>query len=185
VRLGDARREVEADSDRRMARGDVGDRHRGALARVYRGQVGMVNYLGIDPGNSGALALVDSDGAHIDTIKLKETPRDVWAWLDECRGSIAFAVLEKVHSMPRQGVASSFKFGESFGFCQGMLTAAGVRFEFATPQKWQKAMQCRTGGDKNVSKARAQALFPGVKITHAIADALLIADYARRVRVRP
>ncbi len=142
------------------------------------------NYLGIDPGNSGALALVDSDGAHIDTIRLKGTPRDVWAWLDECRGSIAFAVLEKVHSMPRQGVASSFKFGESFGFCQGMLTAAGVRFEFATPQKWQKAMQCRTGGDKNISKARAQALFPGIKITHAIADALLIADYARRLRER-
>jgi hypothetical protein len=42
VRLGDARREVEADADRRMARGDVGDRYRGALARVYRGQVGMV-----------------------------------------------------------------------------------------------------------------------------------------------
>ncbi len=42
MRLGDTRREVEADADRRMARGDVGDRHRGALARVYRGKVGMV-----------------------------------------------------------------------------------------------------------------------------------------------
>ena len=140
-------------------------------------------YLGIDPGtSSGSMALIDFQGQHVSTIKLKETHHDIWEWLDEYREGIGYAVLEKVHAMPRQGVVSSFKFGESFGFCQGMLTAAGVRFEFATPQKWQKAMQCRTGGDKNISKARAQALFPGIKITHAIADALLIADYARRIR---
>jgi len=40
-----------------------------------------------------------------------------------------------------------------------------------------------TGGDKNVSKRRAQELFPEIKITHAIADALLIAEYARRTNL--
>lgn len=139
-------------------------------------------YLGVDPGTSGAMALVDFHGMHVDTVKLKETQHDVWEWLDEHRSGIGFAVLEKVHSMPRQGVASSFKFGESFGFCQGMLTAAGIRFELVTPQKWQKAMGCMSKGDKNVTKSRAQQLFPGTKITHAIADALLLADFARRLR---
>ena len=38
-------------------------------------------------------------------------------------------------------------------------------------------------GDKNVTKSRAQELFPELKITHAIADALLIAEYGRRVRI--
>ena len=133
------------------------------------------------------MALVDGDGKLVDVIKLKETQRDVWSWLEPHRRKlydwqIDFAVLEKVHAMPRQGVVSSFKFGESFGFCQGMLVAAGVRFELHTPQKWQKHMGCMSRGDKNVTKAKAQQLFPGTKITHAIADALLLADYARRIR---
>jgi hypothetical protein len=37
-----------------------------------------------------------------------------------------------------------------------------------------------TKGDKNVSKRRAQELFPQLKVTHATADALLIAEYGRR-----
>jgi hypothetical protein len=44
-------------------------------------------------------------------------------------------------------------------------------------------MSCLTKGDKNVTKSRAQELFPEVKVTHAIADALLIAEYGRRIRV--
>jgi hypothetical protein len=41
-------------------------------------------------------------------------------------------------------------------------------------------MQCLTKGDKNVSKAAAQRLWPKLKITHANADALLIAEYGRQ-----
>ena len=48
--------------------------------------------------------------------------------------------------------------------------------------RWQKYLGCLTKGDKNVSKAKAQELFPDLKITHAIADSLLIAEYGRRVR---
>jgi len=48
------------------------------------------------------------------------------------------------------------------------------------PMMWQAKMECLTGGNKNVSKHRAQELFPGVRITHAVADALLIAEYGRR-----
>jgi hypothetical protein len=61
-----------------------------------------------------------------------------------------------------------------------LLTGEEFPFEEVSPQKWQKAMGCMTKGDKNVSKAKAQQLFPQLKITHAIADALLIAEYARR-----
>jgi hypothetical protein len=60
--------------------------------------------------------------------------------------------------------------------------AAGIPYDLVLPVKWQTAMSCRTKGDKNVSKARAQQLFPDVKVTHAIADALLIAEFCRRVR---
>ena len=139
-------------------------------------------YLGIDPGKSGALGLVSHAGEVVSLIKLSETMHDVWLWLQEHQDSVSFALLEKVHSMPGQGVASSFKFGESFGFCKGMLVASSVRFELVTPQVWQKGMGCMSKGNKNVTKSRAQSLFPGTKITHAIADALLLAEFARRKR---
>jgi len=137
------------------------------------------NYLGVDVGAEGAMAVLDPLGAVVSVQRLDNaTQHDVWTWLSGQR--VRFAAIEKVSAMPKQGVASTFKFGTSFGFCQGMLVAAGIRFEFVTPQKWQKALDCRTGGDKNISKARAQALFPGIKVIHANADALLIAEFARR-----
>jgi Holliday junction resolvasome RuvABC endonuclease subunit len=141
-----------------------------------------VNYLGVDVGGSGAMAVVDPLGAVVSVQRLEATQHDVWAWIAAQR--VRFAVIEKVSAMPKQGVSSTFKFGTSYGFCQGMLVAAGIRFEFVTPQKWQKALDCRSGGDKNVTKARAQALFPGVKVIHVNADALLISEFARRTDLR-
>ncbi len=142
----------------------------------------MKTFLGVDPGKSGAMALVGEDGEHIGHVKLKETPRDVWDWLSGHVESISYAVIEHVNAMPGQGVSSSFKFGENFGMCKGILIASSVRFELARPQRWMKNQGCMTRGDKNVTKNRAQQLWPNVKITHAIADALLIADYARKRR---
>jgi hypothetical protein len=37
-----------------------------------------------------------------------------------------------------------------------------------------------TKGDKNVSKRKAQELFPQIKVNHYIADALLIAAYGAK-----
>jgi crossover junction endodeoxyribonuclease RuvC len=85
--------------------------------------------------------------------------------------------------MPKQGVSSTFKFGVNYGFLRGMLTAHKIPFEEVTPQKWQKAMGCLSKGNKNVTKAKAQQLFPNLKITHKVADALLIAEYCRRTHV--
>lgn len=54
-----------------------------------------------------------------------------------------------------------------------------------TPQKWQKALQLGTKGNKsntewkNKLKARAQQLFPNVPMTLAVADALLILEYSK------
>jgi Holliday junction resolvasome RuvABC endonuclease subunit len=90
------------------------------------------------------------------------------------------AYLEQVHSSPQMGVKSAFTFGNGFGHLEMALTAAGIPFERVRPQVWQKAMGCMTKGDKNVSKKRSQELFPQIKVTHAIADALLIASYGAK-----
>lgn len=143
-------------------------------------------HLGIDPGASGGIAFIpDNNPAKAWAVKMPDTFADVWDvfhemdhgdWIDYK----IHACIERVHSMPGQGVASSFKFGQGFGHLEMALTAARIPFTYVTPQKWQKEMQCLTGGDKNVSKARAQQLFPHIKITHALADALLIAEFCRR-----
>jgi hypothetical protein len=78
------------------------------------------------------------------------------------------------------GVVSAFTFGRGYGALRMALTMFDLHFEEVTPRQWQKAMACLTGGDKNVSKRRAQELFPALTITHAIADALLIAEFSRR-----
>ena len=144
----------------------------------------MSIFLGIDPGNSGAIACLNNDGTILDWCPLepkKRTERDISDWLSSVTsGDFAKAMIEKVSAMPGQGVASTFKFGKSYGFLIGLLTAHGIPYETVTPAKWQQAMQCRTGGDKNITKAAAQRLWPHYKFTHANADAMLLAEYARR-----
>lgn len=137
--------------------------------------------LGIDPGKSGGFAIVN-ETAGIAFAFDKLTPTDIVKTIKEYKGNIRTAYIEQVSAMPKQGVVSVFTFGQNYGWWQGVLTALGIPIERVSPLKWQTYMKCRTGGNKNVSKARAQEIFPEKKITHAIADALLIAEYGRRIR---
>ena len=83
------------------------------------------------------------------------------------------------------GAQSSFKFGVSFGELRAFLIGSGLPWLLVTPQAWQKALDCKTGGDKNVSKAMAMRHFPTVDtkkpkgIPHWKADAMLLAVAAR------
>lgn len=144
-------------------------------------------YIGIDPGQSGGIGILTGEGLYVHSFKfINQTDADIsemFDYLQDLKGVMnecsIFALLEKVHSMPKQGVVSSFKFGGSFGFLRGMLTAHRIPWDYVSPQKWQKALSCQTKGDKNITKAKAQRLWPEQKITHAIADALLMAEYCR------
>lgn len=149
-------------------------------------------FIGIDPGQSGAIAAVVESfpnypylisSTYLHWMKNAGTDSDVSAWLQDLVDSAeqTFCYIEKVHSMPKQGVASSFKFGESAGFLRGLVVALKIPFAYVTPQQWQKTMGCMSKGDKNVTKTAAQRLFPSEKITHANADALLLAEYCRRM----
>ena len=141
----------------------------------------MSTILGIDPGKNGSIAWITDGKPCVE--KMPETLQDLWelmlsiVYQESSRRSGAKAYIEAVHSSPQMGVTSAFSFGQGFGHLEMALTAAGIPFERVAPQKWQRVMGCLTKGDKNVSKARAQELFPKMKVTHATADALLIASY--------
>ena len=142
-----------------------------------------MNAVGVDPGIGGGISALTTEGSVLLAVKMPETDRDLLDLLmDIASKGPCFAMLEFVASMPGQGVSSVFKFGEGYGKLQMALCAAGIPFARVTPAKWQGALGCRTGGNKNISKGRAQELFPSVKCTHAISDSLLLAEYCRRTR---
>lgn len=140
-------------------------------------------FIGVDPGMEGAITVIDHKD-DVETFCLwKMTEAEIVAFFHDCKrvSKKCFAVLEEVHAMPKQGVSSTFKFGKAYGFVRGALMAAGIAFEDATPQTWQKELRCLTKGDKNISKAKAQQLFPGLHITNKTGDSVCIAEYARRI----
>lgn len=146
----------------------------------------MKTIIGIDPGANGAIAWIQDGKPCVE--KMPDTLRDLWELIDSICGLTSnhgyapcIAYIEAVHSSPQMGVRSAFSFGQGFGRLEMALAAAGIPFERVTPQKWQKALGCLSGGDKNKTKAKAQELFPTMKCTHATSDALLIAEYGRRV----
>lgn len=144
-------------------------------------------YLGIDPGVSGGLAVI-VDGGHVyQTTKMPATERDLLDWLRtwvvDAQGveGRAVALIERVSASPQMGVVSAFSFGRGYGGLLMALTALEIPFDWIQPAKWQTFLSCRSGGDKNVTKRRAQQLFPHLTVTHAIADAALLAEYCRRI----
>lgn len=138
--------------------------------------------IGIDPGRSGGIAWCTE--GFMQAWPMPKTERDIFNMLRDMKFDDSFCYLEKVHAMPKQGVTSVFTFGQGYGFLRGCLVSLKIPFEDVIPSKWQKALSCMTKGDKNVTKQKAQQLYPDLKITHSIADAILIAEYGRRLNER-
>lgn len=150
-------------------------------------------YLGIDPGQSGGLALLDEGGAVIEACAMP-AEEALFARLEAWRDaySIVGATLEKVRSSPQMSKGSIFVFGWGYGGLRMALLGCRIPFEEVAPQKWQKVVGVRdktgarelkavnTTEKKNRHKAEAQSLWPLLKVTHSLADALLIAEYGRR-----
>lgn len=140
-----------------------------------------MTYIGIDPGKSGGIAWIDEDGGGAVAETMPDTIKDILDLLCSIPSVVLTSrcAIELVHSSPQMGVKSAFTFGQGYGALLMALTACEIPYTQVAPSKWQRAMQCLTKGDKNVSKRRAQQLFPSLKITHATADALLLAEYCR------
>ncbi len=145
----------------------------------------MTTIIGIDPGKSGAAAIVWPD-ADLHVIRFEKwTESEIASFFRNWgAGGKAIAYLEQVSAMPGQGVTSMFTFGQSFGFIRGLLVAYGIPFVMVTPQKWQKAVgftgKMEKGDRKKALKQLAQQYYPSIeKMTNDMADAILIAHYGK------
>lgn len=153
-------------------------------------------WLGIDPGLDGAVAAIidgtihlwDSPALQVGTKREPDASGMACLVRDYCSAGPEHvcAAIESVHSMPEQGVASSFAFGKGFGIWLGILATLRISHELVTPQRWKKAMLDGMPKDKDASRQKALQLFPQaagdlrLKKHHGRADALLIAEYRRR-----
>lgn len=148
-------------------------------------------YLGVDPGKAGGLVLIDDTGRILKATAMPDTTDDLLDWLMGVNhhAKTVVAALEKVHSMPKQGVVSSFTFGEGFGQLKMGLAAANIGRTLVDPKTWMKELLIPPRKKTDTStqwKKRlrefAQSLFPQYSqlITLKTADACLLAEYARR-----
>jgi len=145
--------------------------------------------IGIDPGVSGAMAII-VDGELTDVIDTPSIDKRVNAamvtqWFRNWQhtvGRIDHVVIENVHSMPGNSGRSMFAFGRALGVVEAVPQSLGLVVAYASPQTWKKSMGL-IGKDKNASRQLATDLYPSWAQTFARvkddgrAEAALIATF--------
>lgn len=125
--------------------------------------------LGIDPGQNGALARLNTDDCTLSVIDMptytversvKKTHIDLelvkrYCWHGD-RPRVAW--IEEVWSSPQMGVASAFSFGAHYAGCKGVLVGLNIPIREVMPIIWKRKM--KAPADKALSRARASELMP-------------------------
>jgi hypothetical protein len=150
------------------------------------------NIIAVDPGLSGGIVAGELSTPAV-VKNMPETEVDVISLLSKCIAGVGEPTLY-IEKLPhfvavpggRVSGASMAKLHRNAGLITGAAIALGIRVVEIDPHSWQKFYRLGTktsaGGYtawKNKLKGEAQKRFPGFKVTHANADALLIWEYAR------
>ena len=149
--------------------------------------------MGIAPGFSGAIAVLDPDLKVDSVMDMPIIKVGKKRELDEARLADLFKMwqgksitvgLEKSQTMPNQGIVSSGRYMASYGFLRGLCVGNGIPYHLIQPQSWKKAMMPDMGKEKGASIQKVSQLHPELTLTrvkdHGIADAVLIARYLRK-----
>lgn len=155
--------------------------------------------MGIDPMDSGAIAIINDQGKisgleDMPTVKLGNRKEvDVSKLVAIMRIAAPRVVyVEKMQPLPAKmgGVIANFKRGGHLYLFRGVCAAMGIPLVEVLPREWQKEYHFATKDTKNQSYLIASRMFPdisfdnrtatGKKILDGRADACLIAEYGRR-----
>ena len=146
-------------------------------------------YIGIDPGATGAIAIISGD---IQIIDCPPTVAEMAGILRLYEGYETKAIIEKVSPFYKSSAKSAFTFGGNFFAWQAILACFQIPYDFVTPRKWQKVMfdsAKKLDDTKQQSFERATRIFPNLdielktprgRILDGRCDALLLAEYLRR-----
>jgi crossover junction endodeoxyribonuclease RuvC len=161
--------------------------------------------LGIDPGTTGCLCVLDTVRRDVEfhdtpflevkvgkTFKKEQNAAQIVLMLQSVTANQeALVFIEKVQAMPgggerSMGATSSFNFGKGFGMWLGILAALQLPVHQIHPATWKAAMMRGVSKEKDASRGRAMELMPKsakhlmLKKHHNRADALLLALYGER-----
>lgn len=153
--------------------------------------------LGIDPGLSGALALLDPANFEVETFDMptlrlarggkgrREIDLSSLARLvDDRATSIEHAYIEMAGARPGQGTASMFAFGKGYGIVLGIVSANFIPLTTVAATKWKRRLSVPAA--KDGARARAGELLPSAARQWTLvkdngrAEAALIALYGAR-----
>lgn len=143
-------------------------------------------YIGVDLGLNGACVVLKSDGSVHEVFNTPASRQQFIEYYGKYTKTKCFCIIEKVASMPQNGVKASHTFGVIVERTLYTLELCKIPFQEVTPQTWMKTYMLKkdkgesTTAWKNRLKERAQQLFPHEKITLSNADAFLIAEYCRK-----
>lgn len=165
----------------------------------------MTYYIGIDPGKSGGIAVLNKRfspptvecavplplaGKEIDYARLG----DLIYHYNEL--DLVVACIEKVGpmvhrrkdgSLAKEGTVSMFTFGIGVGALYGIMAAFHIKTYKVAPQTWKKHVLADTSRDKESAIAFCRMVYPDISLLATerskkphtgIADALCIATYA-------
>lgn len=150
--------------------------------------------IGIDPGREGAIVRIGTAGAVAWLLPYDDAGLSGRQLTELMRAEITSEdqiILERAQSMPKQGIASAFRYGRDYGVILGILDAIGASYQTVAPGVWHRAV---VGGSGVDPKARARAvvearlpwleLRPGKrrKAHEGIVDAACLALYGLEVR---
>ena len=157
--------------------------------------------IGIDPGLSGAIAVLDNNKV----LKIYDMP--VMAEGKKNKRQLNSAqlvniikeniknyeeinvVVEQVNAMPGQGVTSMFNFGQTFGAIKGVCAALNLPIFFIRPSKWKKYFEL-INSSKDSSRTKAIEMYPSIanqlskKKDVNKSDAILIARFFSDTRLK-
>lgn len=148
--------------------------------------------MGIDPGLRGAFACLGPETI-AGPIPIASDEIDIYRLSSiVSMHKPELIVVEWAQAMPKQGVASTFKYGKGFGKILGMLETLGIAHQLVRPRAWKGAVLSGTKKDKAAAIHYVRRKYPTIDLTpgthrkphDGIADAVCIADYALRELTR-
>ena len=156
--------------------------------------------IGIDPGLSGGIAVLDDlkifdmfDMPIMSEGKKNKNQLNSAQLVNIIKKHIVlgktFVIVEQVSAMPGQGVTSMFNFGQTFGSIKGICAALNLPIFYVRPAKWKKHFEL-INSSKDASRTKVIEMYPSIsdrlsrKKDVNKADAILIGRYFRDSRAQ-
>lgn len=149
------------------------------------------HFLGIDPGKNGGMAVITVDGTPCIWTRMPQGVGLIVDWIAAAARQYPRLVMvtEKAQAMPKQGIASAFRYGQHFGIFEASSAMLKLPYHEVSPVVWKKAMGLTSS--KSLSSSVCRRIFPQVELVlsgcrkdhDGIAEALLVAEWTRRRQI--